>query len=440
MKPNIDNNDKPMQLSKKDTLMNSPAHHKLHGLLFQASSRRCIVSYSKVPTYFFSNTQKSFQDKFNHLRYHDTEGRIAFLKTRPGIALKRLPLDLNSPGLLKHGGALNKQRLYRYRKQRRATLATPVIEDIVDYSKKPTTISGQYKTSKGRSQQTKFFNHTIPTSASVSPTSRWKKQGNHEEEKKRLKNPTIGKQFVQFNNFHRCFLSALNRQRNQLKKEKLRNWIKNKKSLRFIKHKNHFAENVHTLQFNKWWKSYNYYSFLIEKHIHKNILRFTKNPNLIQADLVFFTNPDRDLGLAYQVKRLGIPSIGIISGLKTSTHRHSPCQSNLHDSVTYPIVGNPESTVFILLIVQIFIRLISKVYKNEQSAKNQQYVNPNVALENIKVATKSKHSIQKKEPSLSYESKRAALKTALDSYPGHLKIVSQKKIQLFLRKAMKASK
>jgi hypothetical protein len=103
---------------------------------------------------------------------------------------------------------------------------------------------------------------------------------------------------------------------------------------------------------------YDYYESIISVNCLRDQQRFAKNANLNQADVVFFTNPDRMASLASQVRNLQIPTIGIISGFKSLAHR--PAVTPLRDSVTFPIVGNPDNCFFVILMVHVFTKLIMK--------------------------------------------------------------------------------
>jgi hypothetical protein len=95
----------------------------------------------------------------------------------------------------------------------------------------------------------------------------------------------------------------------------------------------------------------------------KDEQKLSFNLHLKQADLIFFSNPDRMHGLTNQVKKLGIPSIGIISGSKPSPERRGA--QNLKDRVDYPIIGNADNPFFVLHIVLVFYRLLQKAHNKD---------------------------------------------------------------------------
>lgn len=86
---------------------------------------------------------------------------------------------------------------------------------------------------------------------------------------------------------------------------------------------------------------------------------FVTNPNLKQADILFFIHPDKSPGMVTMARNLRIPTIGIVSGLKSKgTSRFKP--TDLADGVNYPIVGNADNNFFVLLLLRTFMRVIRK--------------------------------------------------------------------------------
>lgn len=102
------------------------------------------------------------------------------------------------------------------------------------------------------------------------------------------------------------------------------------------------------------------YKWLIEENKNKDWGRFGVNWNVKEADCVFFTNGDEMSGLAYEVKKLKIPTIGIMSGLKGKVDRGGV---KLMDSVDYVILGNPYDSLFVMMMLRVFMRVLMKGYK-----------------------------------------------------------------------------
>lgn len=87
--------------------------------------------------------------------------------------------------------------------------------------------------------------------------------------------------------------------------------------------------------------------------------KFATNTNLMQADVLFFVHPDKISNMVRMAKNLHIPTIGIVSGLK-SKHKPHLKHSYMSDDVNYPIVGNPDNNFFVLLMLRTFMRVINK--------------------------------------------------------------------------------
>lgn len=88
---------------------------------------------------------------------------------------------------------------------------------------------------------------------------------------------------------------------------------------------------------------------------------FAKNPYFKQAELIFFSHPDKTLSMANQAKNLRIPSIGIESALKGRKERLK--YASLRSTVTMPLLGNPDNCFFVLLLLRLFMRLNSRAEK-----------------------------------------------------------------------------
>ena len=110
------------------------------------------------------------------------------------------------------------------------------------------------------------------------------------------------------------------------------------------------------LKFNYFGKRY---ETLIKKSDNARNVNFAKNPWLQLADVIFFIDPEKHFNLAYQARRLNIPTIGIVSGVAPSKMGRSGFKRfNLDDVVDYPIIGNAASIFFVRELLEIFIKTV----------------------------------------------------------------------------------
>ncbi len=77
-------------------------------------------------------------------------------------------------------------------------------------------------------------------------------------------------------------------------------------------------------------------------------------------DLVFFIDPEKNIGLVNQAKRLKIPTIGVISSGENKHGRMLLSSCGLDQSVHYPIIGNPVSCFFMHVLLDTLIRTLEK--------------------------------------------------------------------------------
>ena len=299
--------------------VNNHAYHKLNGLLVKAASRRPTISYGEVHTTFFSNTKKLFQDKFNHLNY-DHGGNLT-----PTHHLKQVPLDLNAPGLSSSAQPFSKYLGRRY---------------------------GARRQSKSRQSNLGIF-----LRSALNENSQASKVGKTARIQEKNISRSLRLKKVKPSTLLPLLPLEAQKQRLEAQKQRLGAQKQRQKQLKSPISQSQRQSSV----FRKWWKPCGHYAFLMNIYAHHSMKRLASNTHLNQADLVFFTNPDRNLGLVNQIKKLGIPSIGIVSGLKTSAYRKFPSHSCLHDSVTYPIIGNPDSSHFVLMVLRIFTLFIYRL-------------------------------------------------------------------------------
>ena len=385
--------------------MTNPAYHKLDGLLYKAASRRLSASFSRVHASFFSNTKNSFREKFTHLSNHYPQNHDS-LKILEGS--KRLfALDLNKSCLVKPTG----ETLTRAQDQKTWSKQLTIGESDPIFSFRTIKKSEKknYGTSQGSSRPLRTdvplgLPFSKPLAYDLIPTNHaggqrgvaGSVQATTAVCKKRRqivrKLPCFAGTFSHKSLHTYTFSSKYRAQRANIifTNESFKSNIKNKNARSMVgalsfsaagkKHKS--SKREYHNRFFKPFRSYDYYSMFIHAQAYNETKRFAYNPYLRHADLVFFVNPDKNPGLAEQVKKLAIPSIGIVSGLKSTSYRKQPYQANLHDSVTYPIVGNPDNLIFVMMIVRVFATLIQNVSHNKSKPQgtNGRRISERVAL------------------------------------------------------------
>ena len=104
-----------------------------------------------------------------------------------------------------------------------------------------------------------------------------------------------------------------------------------------------------------------FYEFYLNRILFYDLFYFAKNPYFKQAELMFFTHPDKTLNMVNQAKSLRIPSIGIESALKGGKQRFK--YASQRSTVTMPLLGNPDNCFFVLLLLRLFMRLNSRAGK-----------------------------------------------------------------------------
>ena len=100
-----------------------------------------------------------------------------------------------------------------------------------------------------------------------------------------------------------------------------------------------------------------FYSNLLNRIQFYDKFHFAKNPYFKQADVIFFSHPDKTLSMANQAKNLRIPSIGIESALKS--RKEHVKYASMRSTVNMPLLGNPDNSFFVLLLLRLFMRLSS---------------------------------------------------------------------------------
>lgn len=84
----------------------------------------------------------------------------------------------------------------------------------------------------------------------------------------------------------------------------------------------------------------NYYDQGVLKNLGAEFKDFVTNPNLKQADLIFFSNPNKTPALAKQARYLNIPTLGLMSGLRSN---QNSCGAQKASIVSFGMLGNPEN-------------------------------------------------------------------------------------------------
>lgn len=102
-----------------------------------------------------------------------------------------------------------------------------------------------------------------------------------------------------------------------------------------------------------------YYNNMLQRIEFYDRASFVINPNLKQADVLFFIHPDKTPGMVTMARNLRIATIGLVCGLKPKNKSRLK-QAHLADGVNYPIVGNADNNFFVLLLLRTFLRVIYK--------------------------------------------------------------------------------
>jgi len=103
------------------------------------------------------------------------------------------------------------------------------------------------------------------------------------------------------------------------------------------------------------------YERIIIKWYKKELTLIAKSPWKLEADMVFFTNPGKTYAMVEQIRRLGIPTSGlvdstmVVQGSKSSYGLFAPSHS-----VDYAIIGNANSIYFVRSLITKFLALAKK--------------------------------------------------------------------------------
>lgn len=375
------------------------SYHKSDGLLYKAASRRLCASFSRTKAPFFSNAKSSFRELFSHLSDPEkTLSRLLFPAAQHSL-FKMGVLDLNKRCLLKPisdmPDFLNENTFSAEKKSAQhfqpksapthmeSVLIKPVFSVTASRFDKPLSSRDNLPREKEKSLSKLSVDETNTEFAYDRVRTR---PGGTDLAIKKKRTYAF---HVHYNGVLPSIMERQNKNKYKKKNQKHHQSIKvtTYKKRQFYagaapyKHldpdiitgrgrggwgagesRGVFKEFIiakHTQKRNAY-EQHDFYGTVMNQQAHQAAKRFAYSPYIQNADLVFFVNPDKNPGLASQIKKLGIPSIGIVSGLKSSTYRKQPTHSNLHDSVTYPIVGNSDNAAFVLMVVRIFVKLIQK--------------------------------------------------------------------------------
>ena len=343
------------------------SYRKLDGLLYKAASRRLCASFSRVRAPFFSNTIHTFQEKFTHLnsdfQNSDRNGASPCLKKLYSLELNKACLI--KPGALTYSRDRNQKTwIKKFRADESDQITTSRTIATRDQAPKKFINKRRHHGPPLPRQQKPLPYDVIPAEIMTSESG-IKSIQFQEKSRKSLNNCKAASSTPTTVNFSSRENVCINKPKELTRRtHSLTNRAKVvfhrvcwKKPLKFSRN----------LQWAKKYRSHDCYGMLTHAQAYNATKRFVSNPFLQHADLIFFVNPDKNPGLAEQIKKLGIPSVGIVSGLKSTNYRKQPHQSNLHDSVTYPIVGNPDNLVFVMMIVRVFTTLIQNVYRRKST-------------------------------------------------------------------------
>ena len=357
------------------------SYHKSDGLLYKAASRRLWASFSRTKAPFFSNTKSSFRELFSHLSDHSFQPLNPLQHTRFKMGFA---LDLNKRCLLKpiqvQQPVINPEdkKCPRVAKRYHVNSLDSVFSFSVVYTQPPFDKPFSKPFEKHAKQPQKYGlqdNKDIKTSQKEKSLLQLSKALVYDRVPLLHGITTYKKKLpaYAFNAYYRGFLNSIMKRKNKKQSQNRRSMKSVMCKQRqfyagFIPYKRSRPESglITSRIMSKHVRKQHplerldFYGTIMNDQVYQETKRFANSPYVQHADLVFFVNPDKNPGLASQIKKLGIPSIGIVSGLKSSTYRKQPTHSNLHDSVTYPITGNSDNVAFVMMVVRIFVQLIQK--------------------------------------------------------------------------------
>jgi hypothetical protein len=93
------------------------------------------------------------------------------------------------------------------------------------------------------------------------------------------------------------------------------------------------------------------YERMIRQWYKKELTLIAKSPWKLEADMVFFTNPGKTYAMVEQIRRLGIPTSGLVDGSQITQRSKSPYGlSAPNHCVDYAIIGMQIVTTFTICV------------------------------------------------------------------------------------------
>jgi hypothetical protein len=113
------------------------------------------------------------------------------------------------------------------------------------------------------------------------------------------------------------------------------------------------------------------YERMIRQWYKKELTLIAKSPWKLEADMVFFTNPGKTYAMVEQIRRLGIPTSGLVDGSQITQRSKSPYGlSAPNHCVDYAIIGNANSNYFLRSVLAKCLALAKKDTIKQPSLKH----------------------------------------------------------------------
>lgn len=103
------------------------------------------------------------------------------------------------------------------------------------------------------------------------------------------------------------------------------------------------------------------YERILTQWYKKELTLIAKSPWKLEADMVFFTNPGKTTSMLEQIKRLGIPTTGLVNGSQILLGSKSAYGLFNHNHcVDYAIIGNANSIYFVKSVLAKCLAVVKK--------------------------------------------------------------------------------
>jgi hypothetical protein len=103
------------------------------------------------------------------------------------------------------------------------------------------------------------------------------------------------------------------------------------------------------------------YERILTQWYKKELTLIAKSPWKLEADMVFFTNPGKTTSMVEQIKRLGIPTLGLVNGSQILLGSKSAYGLFNHNHcVDYAIIGNANSIYFVKSVLAKCLAVVKK--------------------------------------------------------------------------------